>query len=271
MVLFSSLFSFFALPLIYIVEPEVFNIGYIKVLALIGSGGLTIISLILYFYALGRDEASTVVPFYQTIPIFSFILGYLVLGETISPLEIFACILIISGAVILSLDLGGNKIRIKYKVALLMIGASLSFAIDGVIFKLIALNEGFWVSAFWEFSGKFFIGIVIYIFIRSYREQFWKILKNNKFSVIALNSLNESLYILADGIMYFATLLAPLVLVATVGSLQPFMVFIMGIFITRFFPGLGKETISKNVLAQKIMAIGIIIIGAYILGFTDAP
>ena len=37
-----------------------------------------------YLYALGIDEASFVTPFYQTVPIFAYFLGYFVLGETIT-------------------------------------------------------------------------------------------------------------------------------------------------------------------------------------------
>ncbi len=265
LVLFSSLFSVFALPVIYLIQPAVLAIGYSNALVLIFSGIIVVISLILYFYALERDEASVVVPFYETIPIFSFFLGYFILGETLSFLEIFACLMIIAGVIILSLDISGEKIKIKYKVIALMLGASLLFAVNGAIFKLIAINAGFWTSAFWVFAGKMICGIFIYLFIRSYREQFQRVLRINKFSVLLLNSLNETIYILAEGIMYFATLLAPIALVYTVGSLQQLFVFIFGIIITVFFPKLGRESLEKRILVQKIAAIVFIIAGSYIL------
>ena len=140
LVLFSSLFSIFALPIIYLVQPAVFLIRQTEIVALMLSGALAILALILYFYALERDEASIVVPFYQTIPIFSFILGYFILGETLNIKEIFACLLIIGGAVVLSLDLTKGKIGVKFAVVVFMLGASLLFAVNGVIFKFVALE-----------------------------------------------------------------------------------------------------------------------------------
>lgn len=267
LVLFSALFSFFALPIILIIEPAVFTLDLIKILVLAGNGSLTVFSIILYFYALEKEEASVVVPFYQTIPIFSFFLGYLILGETIRISEIIACFLIISGAMILSLDLKSEKSKIKYNVVFLMLGSSFLLAISGVLFKLIAVDAGFWISIFWEFIGRLAIGILIYLLVKSYREQFLQAMRVNKSSVLALNSLSETLFIAAEGIISFAYLLVPIVFVSTVEALQPFFVLIIGIIITIFFPKFEKETLSRRVIIQKVIAIGLIIAGACMLGF----
>ena len=269
-VLFSAIFSVVALPFIFFIDHGVFSIGLRNILALSLNGTSGIICLILYFKALRDDDASTVVPFFQTIPIFGFILGYFLLGEVLNISQIFACLLIIVGTIILSLELNGGKIHIKKRVAILMTTASLIFAISGVIFKMIATEQGFWNSVFWEFSGKVIIGILIFAFASSYRKQFIEIFKKNSFPVISLTSFNEFIFILADGFSVFATLLAPIALVMTVNGFQPVFVFIFGIILTLFFPKISQESLSKKILIQKIGAIGVITAGTIILGMSGA-
>lgn len=264
-VLFSALFSVVALPIIYLIEPGVFSVSWGSKIGLAVNGSLNIVSLILYLNALRDDEASMVVPFLQATPIFGFILGYFLLGETVGIKEILASMLILAGTTIISLELNGGRIRFKKRVAILMTLSSFLYATIGVIFKMIALNVGFWLSTFWALSGNVLIGVLLFLLIRAYRKQFLEVFKVNRAAVLAASSLNEIFFIAAEGVTAFATLLAPIALVMIVNSLQPIFVFLIGIILTLFFPKLGIESMAKNDLAQKILAIGIITIGACLL------
>jgi len=264
-VLFSALFSVVALPIIYLIEPGVFSVSWGSKIGLAVNGSLNIVSLILYLNALRDDEASTVVPFLQTTPIFGFILGYFLLGETIGTKEILASLVILAGTTIISLELNGGRIRFKKRVAILMTLSSFLYATIGVIFKMIALNVGFWLSIFWALSGHVLIGVLLFLLIRTYRKQFLKVFKVNRAAVLAASSINEIFFIAAEGVTAYATLLAPIALVMIINSLQPIFVFLIGIILTLFFPKLGNESMARNDLMQKILAIGIITIGAYLL------
>lgn len=268
--LFSALFSIVALPVIYLINPAVFSIGLASTIALIISGILAVCCLLLYLHALRDDEASVVVPYYQTIPIFGFILGYFLLGETLGKNEILASVLILIGTTIISLDMSGVAVRFKKRVAVLMLLASFLFAAVGVVFKMIALDEGFWPSIFWTIIGNILLGIFIFITVKSYRRQFLTVFKVNSVPVLAACSLNEIIFVAADGVSVYATLLAPIALVMVVNGFQPVFVFLIGIILTLFFPKLGKESLSKNDLAQKILGIGIITAGTYLLGVSGA-
>src|SRR5680860_354219 len=90
------------------------------------------------------------------------------------------------------------------EVGSFIIFSSFFYALNGVIFKMIAIDAGFWGSTFWEQSGKIILGILIFIFIRSYREQFLRVFKMNKFSVLSLNILNETVVLSADLLLAFA-------------------------------------------------------------------
>jgi drug/metabolite transporter (DMT)-like permease len=269
-VLFSSLFSVIALPIIYIIDPEVFSLSIKTSVILLLNGSLNIFCLILYFKALRDDDVSTVVPFYQMIPVFSFILGYFVLGEVLSLRQIFACVLIIIGAIILSFDLTGAKIYLKKRVVFLMLLSAFLYGVEGVIFKFIAMEQGIWVSAFWDFSGNLLIGVLLFIFVASYRKDFLWVMKVNSLSALSVCSFNEFIFLIAEGSYLYAVMLAPVVLINTVNGFQPAFVFILGIILTLFFPKIVREPISKNILIQKISAIGVITAGTVILGLSGA-
>ncbi len=266
-VVFSSLFSVITLPLIYIVEPGIFLLDFKKAFILSLNGTINIICLILYFKVLRDNDTSLVIPFYQTIPVFGFILGYFVLGEVLTVGQISSCLLIILGSIILSFDLTGKLITIRTKVVILMLLGSCLFAINGVVFKLIAVQEGFWVAAFWEFAGKVLIGVLFLFLLPSYRKGFLSLLKSGSFPVLLLISFNETIFLIADGATIYATLLAPITLVMAINGFQPVFVFAFGIILTMFFPKILRESLSKNILYQKISAIGIITAGTFILGY----
>lgn len=265
LIIFSALFGIFALPIILIINPIVLGISLWQGIILVTIGILVVFSILCYLYALRLDEATFVIPFYQTIPIFGFILAYLILGETLTKVQILASLAILFGALILSFDIQGQRIRFKKKVVLLMITASFFYAISDVLFKFVAIERGFWISAFWTLVGKILIGLVFLAFILPYRQQFFLLLKEAKGKILTLNSMNETLTIAADMTFQYATLLAPVALVLMVNSFQPLFVFVIGLGLTLFLPHIGKENISKTILVQKFLGIGIIISGSLFL------
>lgn len=197
LVLFSALFAVCALPIIALIDHGVFSISTRDVVILMINGGLLVLAYICYFYALEKDEASFVAPLFQIIPVLGFVLGYFILGETITLIESLGSLVVIVGAVILALDVSGVKIGLKKAVFFLMLGSSALYALNGVLFKFVAeTQQRFWPSLFWDFLGKVAFGILIFLAVKSYRRQFLAVLKENRFSILAMNSINEVLAIL---------------------------------------------------------------------------
>lgn len=266
LILFSSLFAVVTLPIIWIIHPSVFEtITFARALTLMINGAALVVAIICYLYALDYDEASYVAPFFQLVPIFSFLLGYAILGETLLTNQILAATLIVGGSAILSVEFKQGKARIKKQLVVLMLGSSFFYAINAVIFKSIAAHQGFLDSLFWDMAGKVVFGIVLFLWVKSYREQFISLLKSNRFTIISLNIINELLAIIGEVSLVLAVLLAPVVLVQSVGGLQPMFVFIIGILITMFFPKFGRENLGVRDLVQKFIAIVIITAGVYLL------
>ncbi len=266
LMLFSSLLSALALPFLYIADSTVLAVSALDIVILGIVGVLNIAILWLYFLAMDEEEASVVVVFYQLVPVIGYILGYFILDEVLTKTQLIAMGIIILGATFLSFDFDSeNKLKIRYKTALYMLGASFFWALSSVVFKYVALEENVLRSLFWEHVSLSLFGIFLFCFAHKYRTEFMIALRENSKKIIGLNFINETLYITGTVIFSFAYLLAPVALVLLANSFQSFFVLIIGIFVTIFFPQVLVEKINPRHIAQKVIAIVITGIGTYIL------
>ena len=240
-VIFSSLFSGVAIPIILFIQPNVYDVSLVQGSALVATGMLSVFAVVCYLYALDLGEASFVTPLYQTVPIFAYVLGYFILDETITLAQGLGSLVIIVGALALSLEFDRRGMRVKRNVVALMLAASFLNAVDGVIFKLIAVDKGFWVSLFWGFVGQVMAGLAFLVCVPSYRRDFLNLFKQRKVAAVGLIALSETLFSVGEAVTLYAILLAPVALVLLVSSFQPLFVFALGIVLTLFLPGATRE------------------------------
>jgi drug/metabolite transporter (DMT)-like permease len=264
-VIFSSLFSSVAIPIVLFIQPDVYDVGLAQGSAVVATGMMSVFAAVCYLYALDLDEASFVTPFYQTVPIFAYLLGYFILGETITPAQGLASFVIIAGALALSFDFGRRGMRFKRNVVALMLAASLLSAINGVIFKLIAVDKGFWVSLFWGFVGQVMAGLTFLVCVPGYRKDFLELFKQQKVAVVGLIALSRLLFSVSEAVTLYATLLAPVALVLLVNSFQPLFVFAFGVVLTLFLPRVAKESLGRMKMLQKGAGIGLMLVGGYLI------
>ena len=165
----------------------------------------------------------------------------------------------------MSLEVGPRGIRFKQNVVALMLAASFLSAINGVIFKLIALDRGFWVSLCWGFVGQVIAGLTFLVCIPSYRKDFLALFKQQKVAVVGLIALSRTLFSVSEAVTLYATLLAPVALVLVVNSFQPLFVFTLGIVLTLLFPSVSKEALDRRKMVQKGVGIGFMLMGGYLI------
>lgn len=266
LILYSTFFGVVVLPIIVFLRVPIFSVDMRSIVTLIVAGVLSAVALFLYLYALEEDEASIVVPFFQTIPIFGIILGYALLGELITNHQILGSIVIVIAGIILSIEIESTSgFAMKKKVPLLMLLSSFCFALYEVLFKIGSLDVGFLIGSFWQYCGLLLFGIVLYVSIPQYRLDFRNLIKRHTPSFFGLNIVNESLTVIGNSFYNFALLLVPVGLVMSTTAYQPLFVFIIGSFLALYYPNLQTEKISLRHLTQKILAIVLILIGTYIL------
>lgn len=265
LMMFSTLTSIIVLPIFYIIRPTIFDISPQQAGILIFVGILSAIGIWLYLLALDEDEASVVVPLFQTIPIFGAIFAYFFLGEVLTTQQLIGCVLIIAGSMILTLEIEEEqKITFKRKVLLLMLGSSILFGFYETLFKVVAMEEEFWVASFWEQAGLMLMGIFL-LFINRYRRDFIMLLTKNGKGIMSLNLGSELLTIIGNIAVNFAIIIAPVALVLTVSGFQPLFVFFFGVIITLFIPRLGRERLGKRHIIQKLLSIIVMFIGVLMI------
>jgi uncharacterized membrane protein len=261
----SSLLSGVTVPIILFIQPDAYHVSLIEGAALVATGMSSVFAAVCYLYALNIDEASFVTPFYQTVPIFAYFLGYFILGETVTLVQGLGSFVVIIGALALSFEFGQRGMRFKRTVVALMLAASLFSAVNGVVFKLIAVERGFLVSLFWGFVGQVMAGLILLLCVPSYRRDFLALFKQHKAVAVGLIALSKLLFSGSEAITLYATLLAPVALVLLVSSFQPLFVFVLGIVLTVFFPRVAKESLGDTKMLQKVAGIGLMLVGGYLI------
>ncbi len=265
LVLFSSLIGIVAAIAIGIFSPGIFTVPFLDKALLIITGGITILWIILYLFTLEITDVSAVVPWFLTIPIFGYLLGYLFLGETLTVQQQLGSLIILAGVFLISIDFSKTKKGIKWRPALYMIVACLLIAISGVIFKYVTIENSFWISSFWEYVGLGGFGILIYLFVPKYRQEFMLMNKQGGIKIFTLNTLSEIITIFGNLLTNYAIILAPVALVYLVSSFQPAIVLFLTLFATKFFPNIAREDLAYKTLVPKLVAILLMTLGSVVL------
>ncbi len=266
-IIFSSLFGVLVLPMALLFGANIFSVSLIEATILIINGCLTVGTLAAYLYAIRESDVVSVVPVLQTIPVFGFLLGYFVLGETLEPYEIAGSAIIILSAILLSLEIEEDRsVRFRRKSFFLAVMSAFLFAVSGIVFKLIASDRGYWATQFWEYVGISILGLILFTVIAAYRNSFLEIVKKGRIGVAALNFATEAIMVSADLLLNFATLLAPVALVYTANAFQPAFLLGFALIGSLMVPQLmHKLAFMRKHIALKTLAIAIMIVGAIII------
>lgn len=266
LMVFTALIGALMLPPIGYFEPDTLRTGIRDVGIMMASGFLYMSAMLLYLRALQSDEASIVAPLFQTSTLFTFLLAYLILGEVPGWVAIGGAILVIAGALVISLELKAGARQLKLRLTLLMLGCTFVLALSSVLFKYFAVRDDFWTATFWINSGNVLFGLGI-LAISNYRGQFARLIHASPGPVIAINSANE-LVNLGGGLgVRFASLLAPIALVSAISSTSTLFVFLFGVLLTLVSPTLGRENLSSIALFQKGIGAALVAAGVAIINW----
>ena len=264
LMVFNSVVDVLALPVIWYLVPGVFAVSPLAIAVMSASGALYVVAMLFYLQAIQHEEASVVGPLFQGAVLWGALLAYLLLGETLSPLQMLGGAIIVAGALVLSVNPARGFGNIRLRLVLTMLACTFALALSSVIFKYFAVGGDFWVTTFWTYTGAVAVGAGLLLTGDRWR-QFVRLFRAHTAAMVGVNAANE-LINLGGGLgMRYALLLAPVSLVQAIGSTTTLFVFGFGVLISRSFPSLGREDLSTANLLRKgaaalLVAIGIVLI-----------
>jgi drug/metabolite transporter (DMT)-like permease len=264
LMLFTAFIGVALLPVIATFDSQVLRLSILSVAVMTVSGIFYMGAMLFYLRAIQSEEASVVAALFQANTLFTFLLGWLFLHENLSWAKAAGCVLLVGGAVVLSLDRDFRLKNFKTGLVLLMLGATFVLALSSVLFKFFAVRDDYWSTTFWNFVGEALFGVAI-LFVPRYRKQFTALFKKHPGPVIGVNAANE-LINLGGGLgVRYAMLLAPVALVSAISATTTFFVFLFGILLTLFAPRFGREDLSARNLIQKAAGATLITAGVILV------
>ena len=178
LLVFTALMGLALMPIIAFFEPGVFQRDGLSMALMALSGLLYMAGITFYLKALQGHDASVVVPFFQSSPLFGYCLAYLVLGETLTGTQMAGGLLIITGVLSVSIVGGKSREKFRWQLAGLMLCCGFIMSLSTLIFKAFAVKDEFWATTFWMFAGEALFGVV-FLSIASYRSQFLDLVRTN--------------------------------------------------------------------------------------------
>ena len=265
LLVFSSLIAGLVLsPLWLIVSKFQISISAISLTFVFMASILYLLATYFYFKALEKNDASIVVVMFQLIPVFSYVLSWVLFKETLTTNQMIGSLIIISSAIIISLDFESNSNKNKLTALILMIISSLMYALYFIFFDIAIRSSDYKAVAFWYQISFLLIGIIL-LCLKQFRKPFIEMIKNNGKKIASLNITNEVLNLMANLMVNFANLTIPLALANTLNGFQGAFAFIIGAIGVLILPKIFVEDLSKKIVIQKVFCIVLGIIGLIIM------
>lgn len=255
--LIFSLILFFSFPL-----PE--GVGVLPIIVAIVGALIRTIGGLNMLHFLQREDVSRVMPIVYTYPVFVAIMAIPLLGETLSYLQWLAIIIVVAGAIVVSVEKSPSAGSLGRPFLLLFV-TSLLFAVSDIFHKYALTYLSFWnvySLSFFSLSGVFLAVALRPSTIKKLRDM------KQRNSAMALLVFNEILVLLAIVLALWAMARGPVSLVSTIGAARPLFVVIYSIILGFILPRFLIRRISGRVMALRLIAIAMIAGGVSIIYLT---
>lgn len=224
------------------------------VIPLMLNGAIYVGAMWIYLYIMREEDASRVIPWFQTIPVFGIVGAFVVLQELPKWYEIGAIGLLVIGGFVLSIKNGVAK----RKVAALMILTSALVAANDVIFAEFGRQGDAAPAIFADVLGKAVFGLLF--LLRGPSRRGFLMGLRTKF---VIQSGSELVNIGADMFLDLAKLYMPIALVQAACATQPLFVLVGATIIAKFSPKFSEELQGSQLM--KVAGVLLMVVGGAIL------
>lgn len=249
------------LPFAY-AAPTMFVLGW-SLLA----GVLWLAALWLFFIGLKFGDPSRVVPITgSAVPVFTFLLAAVFLGERLDMRDILAVLFLVGGGALLSIRFKGTK-GVPVKALLGAVFGGAAFAAHFALAKFIYDRFDPFLAAFAYIRlgvGVAAIGLFVWLWLTSGEKKKVKKTKKTKKRTIAITVAffgSKGLGVVALLLLNYAISLGSVTVVNALQGVQYAFVLLLAVFVSRQWPKLFKEELQRVTVIQKIAGILLVSIG----------
>lgn len=257
---FSTITSWFLFVglFFFVGAPELSVYSLVPIL----TGVILIYSYGFYGKALEQGDTSPLVILFTLIPVVTVILAFIFLGQTLSSNEFLAFIIVLIGAIIVSLE-KSRGIFIKGFGMILI--AILLWSVMTLLIDYGLTKMSFWDYFILDNLGSALAGLTLFI-IPSMRKQIIDGLKTATAGKYAWFSGNNLLDFFGQMSIKKALAIGPSAgLITVVMQMQSFYAIVIGMVLTIFLPNMIREDITTGILVKKFIGALIMFSGVYVL------
>ncbi|MDO4760157.1 MAG: EamA family transporter [Candidatus Saccharibacteria bacterium] len=264
-------YTLFAVIMMAVLGAKIGEVSPWALFFLTLSGIIVSISSIAYYRALEIEDSTDIAIFFQLAPILYLVFGWFVLGEKFSPTQLIAFATILAGPLLIVAGSRKNSRKTKLRAVVLVAIYVLIYTIGNILF--VKVNGGdaeidFRVAMAFVFLGKGLGNLVLcYIIKPKWRKRFRRVVKESRGRVYFPLFVNSILCLVKDSTYRLALLTAPAVAIAAAAgdSLEPIVIFMMGIVLTLINPKLGREKLDRKTVVARLIATACVVIGIFVL------
>ncbi|MBR2710378.1 EamA family transporter [Candidatus Saccharibacteria bacterium] len=236
------------------------------------SGVLSSIAEIPYYVALGIENSTNLGIFIQLAPIFYLILGWLFLGETFSLIQLIAIAIILVAPILIVLTSRKRSRKVKMHAIFLAFLYVLISVIGNLLFT--SVNAGRLETdilieeiAIVVFGVGIMDLIIMYIIFPKWRKRYLHVQKASKNKVLVPLSASLVVGVIKTFAYRMALIAAPAVALASAASdsVEPIVIFFMGIVLTLIWPKFGREKLDKKTVLVHLIATVIVVVGIVLM------
>ncbi len=227
------------------------------------SGAALSIAILFYYKSLQTGDISTVTPIFATTPLFVLLIGSIFLGERFHFSAYVGVISIAIGAAIMGMERKDHHFKLNAAV-LLAVGVAFFSSIRTVLIKGPADEFTIWPLLFWIGLGSAIASLPLLVIHYPRIESFHERLARKGIKHLLVGDVLDALGTLC---LFIAIGLGPVSLVSAIVHAKAFIIFLVALIGSAFFPSLITEPLSRQVLAKKALGTLVIVFGVLMILF----
>lgn len=216
-----------------------------------------------YYKALTFEEASRTVSLWHTVPIFVLLISSLTIGERFDGYDYIAFSLLVAGGFLITTRRDYGRFRIS-GAFWLMLASCVAYAFELVLAKYVYLKMPYLDGFIWIRLGSV-VALLPLLLSRPFRQALKGTFSSLEPAVKGIVAGNEGLALVAIASFEYAVSLGSVSLTSALGGIQPFILLVYVMLLSRWKPEWLREELARGVWVVKLIAVLLIAVGVYFI------